>query len=599
MSYRQKIPWVFLIALILSTGINLSGQEGAELTQEEARWLREEHTVRIRIGDWPPFMIYEEGDISGISIDFIEDIFHYYDIDFEYISPEVYTWSEALESLASREDIDLLPTAKITEERSRQMLFSREYISPPWVIFTRKDSPAVQGIQDLSGKTLSVQYGYYMHDLLKKDYPDIHLRVYDGPTSTLDSLKALAVGEVDGFVGNLATGSYLINQEHLYDLKVAAPTPFGTHSNAMAVRSDWPELVSIINKGLERMTKEEKNAIFGQYYSVEYDYGIGPQTVLKWLLIAFPGLFIIAYTVIHSYRKMNREIHSRGVLHGELSDYIDLVDHNVLSLKCRPDWIITKVSEAFCTLSGYSEKEILGRRLKDFLNPDTSEEWLEECRQKLKQGESLEGELQTRKKEGPCFWVKYSMFPDHPREGEDQGYTLLGQDISDKKIIEALSIRDKLTGLFNRLKLDDVFSYEIRLSRRHERALSIILSDLDGFKQINDSYGHSTGDRYLYQYGQILNSCIRCSDTLGRWGGDEFLIICPDLPEEQTPGVLRKLQNALEKNHFEGIGPISASFGAASFREGDDEVEMLNRADKELYRNKSRRSAGPEKEQEG
>ena len=596
MKYRPNPSWLFLSCLIFFLGGLLFCETDNGLTQKESRWLNEKYRVRVRVGEWPPFMIFEEGEFSGISIDILEKIFHFYGIDFEYVSPEDYTWSESLGFLSSHEGIDLLPTVKITEERSRFMLFSREYISPTWVIFTRKDSPAVRGIQDLRGKTLSVQYGYYMYDQLKKDYPDIHLRVFDGPASTLDSLNALAVGQVDAFIGNLATGSYLINQEHLYNLKIAAPTPFGNHSNAMAVRKDWPELVSIINKGLERMTKEERNAIYGQYYSVEYDYEIGPQNALEWALYLFLGISVIAFFFIRFYRKMNRESHSIGAPHGELSAYIELVDHNVLSLKCSPHWIITKVSDAFCSLSGYRETEILGRRLKKFLNPDIPEEWLEEFRQKLKNGESLEGEIQSRKKGGSFFWVKYSMFPDNPQKGEEPGYILLGQDISDKKIIEALSIRDTLTGLFNRLKLDDVFSYEIRLSRRHERSLSIILSDLDRFKQINDNHGHSAGDRYLYQYGQILNSCVRCSDTLGRWGGDEFLIICPDLPEEHTPVVIKKLKDALKESYVEGIGPISASLGAASFREGDDEVEMLNRADKDLYRNKSRRSAGPEKE---
>ncbi len=591
---KNRVLLLSFTLFALLTGAFSHGQSFPELTEKEQQWLKEKNTVRIRVGDWPPFMICEDGEFSGISLDLIQQIFNTYSISYEFISPREFSWSEALDCLKRKECIDLLPTAKITEERARFMLFTREYISPPWVIFTRKDSPFISDLKDFAGKTLSVQYGFYMQDLLSRNYPEIRLRVYDGPDATFDSMKALAVGEVDGFVENLATGSYLINKEHLYDLKVAAPAPFGNHSNAMAVRSDWPELVSIINKGLDSITQAEQNAIFGKYYSVEYDFGVRTRDILKWVLLVVLMGVVISLIFLRSYFRLNREILLRQKLQGELSEYISMVDRNILTLKFNCDWIITKVSEALCRVSGFDKNEILGRRLKELVDPSIQEEWFEHRRSLLKDNQIVEGEICNRKKDGTCYWMKYQISPSYNLEKEKIGYTLIGQDITDRKKVEALSVTDKLTGISNRMKLDEVFSYEIRLSRRGDRLFTILLSDLDGFKKINDLYGHSTGDRYLCAYAGILKQHIRCSDTLGRWGGDEFLIICPDLKEEQAHEVVGKLQHALREEPFEDLGCISASFGIASFREGDDEILMLNRADKDLYRNKRRKSAGPE-----
>ena len=102
------------------------------------------------------------------------------------------------------------------------------------------------------------------------------------------------------------------------------------------------------------------------------------------------------------------------------------------------------------------------------------------------------------------------------------------------KALEHLAARDVLTGLYNRRMLDERFAAEVSRSERYGRPLSIILLDVDHFKAVNDTHGHPVGDAVLIETAERLQSALRASDTLGRWGGEEFLIICPRRSSKTT-----------------------------------------------------------------
>lgn len=150
-----------------------------------------------------------------------------------------------------------------------------------------------------------------------------------------------------------------------------------------------------------------------------------------------------------------------------------------------------------------------------------------------------------------------------------------------------LSITDKLTGLFNRLKLDEVLSAEIGRAARFVHPFSIILIDVDHFKQINDRYGHQAGDRVLQTFAGILNANTRKVDTVGRWGGEEFLLICPNTDSSGARQLAENLRAAIEAHSFPLVGSITASFGVSSFQADDQANDIVARADEALYAAKS------------
>jgi len=149
--------------------------------------------------------------------------------------------------------------------------------------------------------------------------------------------------------------------------------------------------------------------------------------------------------------------------------------------------------------------------------------------------------------------------------------------------LERLSVTDRLTGLFNRLKLEDVFSYEVDKAHRYGNVFSILLLDLDRFKSVNDTYGHLAGDNVLEATADILKRHSRKTDTVGRWGGEEFLIIMPETDAARALAVAGKIREAIAAHSFPAVGTVTCSIGVSSFRTGDSKESLTERADKALY----------------
>lgn len=149
--------------------------------------------------------------------------------------------------------------------------------------------------------------------------------------------------------------------------------------------------------------------------------------------------------------------------------------------------------------------------------------------------------------------------------------------------LEWLAITDRLTGLYNRLKLDTVLQAEIDRSRRTERRFGIMMLDIDHFKLINDTYGHQTGDDTLRHLAQLLKAGIRGTDTVGRWGGEEFMVICPETDDQGLRNLAEKLRQAVDSQTFPVIGSLTVSFGVAANHPDDGISDIIARADKALY----------------
>lgn len=155
------------------------------------------------------------------------------------------------------------------------------------------------------------------------------------------------------------------------------------------------------------------------------------------------------------------------------------------------------------------------------------------------------------------------------------------------KQLEEIATRDQLTKLSNRRKIDEVLEYEFEKLRRYKSHISIIIIDIDKFKEINDNYGHQTGDTVLKELSQILKKNIRKADTLGRWGGDEFLIICPNTTIEEAGVLAENLRYLIEQFDFTEIKKVTSSFGIASNIQSDNLLySIIKRADTGLYKAK-------------
>ncbi len=158
---------------------------------------------------------------------------------------------------------------------------------------------------------------------------------------------------------------------------------------------------------------------------------------------------------------------------------------------------------------------------------------------------------------------------------------------SNNKKLQALANTDRLTGLYNRLRLDNVLENEIIKSHKSLYKFGVCLLDIDHFKKVNDSYGHQTGDNVLKEMSAILKKFIRSSDYVGRWGGEEFLIICLGINGKDFFTLLEKIRSNIKNYNFAQINKITVSLGAAICKDNDSIESLLKRADDALYKAKN------------
>jgi diguanylate cyclase (GGDEF)-like protein/hemerythrin-like metal-binding protein len=145
---------------------------------------------------------------------------------------------------------------------------------------------------------------------------------------------------------------------------------------------------------------------------------------------------------------------------------------------------------------------------------------------------------------------------------------------------------DALTGAWNRRQFDEVVEQELDRATRYGHPMSLMLLDLDLFKQINDTYGHAEGDRVLRHVADCIRGTLRKSDSLTRWGGEEFIILMPDTGLSNAVVLAERVRTSIAEHGIEGLGNVTASFGVAEFGETDSRENWVARADAAMYRAK-------------
>ncbi|MDH3630024.1 MAG: diguanylate cyclase [Gammaproteobacteria bacterium] len=159
--------------------------------------------------------------------------------------------------------------------------------------------------------------------------------------------------------------------------------------------------------------------------------------------------------------------------------------------------------------------------------------------------------------------------------------------LEDNSELTRLALTDNLTGLSNRTSMNQILRKEFSRFERHDQRFGIIMLDIDHFKKVNDSYGHDTGDTVLQELASIFESAIRASDFVARWGGEEFLICCTTIEEEDLLPIAETIRKLVATTKFESAGQITASLGCAAIVKGESIGELIKRADVALYEAKN------------
>lgn len=260
------------------------------LAAEERAWLAEHPVLRVGIdAHWAPVEFVDGvGVAQGISTAYLQRLEKILDVRFETATD--LAWTEALRRLMDG-TLDLLPAMVATPDRQRSLHFTEPYLSFPAAIFSAADVAYLGSLRALEGKTVAVVRDEATQGWLQRDWPQLALLPV---ADTQEALRKVAAGEAFAFVGNLVTTSYYIGQSGLTQIRVAGETPYA-YELGMGVRGDWPLLAGILQKGLDAIPKSERDAIYHDWISIQYQHRVDYGTLWTVVTLAARALFVIVY----------------------------------------------------------------------------------------------------------------------------------------------------------------------------------------------------------------------------------------------------------------------------------------------------------------
>jgi len=247
--------------------------------------------------------------------------------------------------------------------------------------------------------------------------------------------------------------------------------------------------------------------------------------------------------------------------------------------------------------SGYRPEELIGKSADLFYHDICDRAAMLETM--LSKGEVIDYEVRMKSKDQRTVIVSLNSHFTRDEAGKPVGIEGSLRDITErKKMTDDLKLlnehlarqaaTDALTGVANRMKFSEVLGTEILRAKRFGLPLSVIVFDVDHFKNVNDSHGHVAGDNVLRDLASLTATVVRRNDLLARWGGEEFLIMVTHTELSSAVVFAERLRTLIEQFEFSAVGRLTCSFGVAEFEYDDTEEQLINRADRALYLAKTR-----------
>lgn len=280
--------------------------------------------------------------------------------------------------------------------------------------------------------------------------------------------------------------------------------------------------------------------------------------------------------------------------HDQIREYVDIIDDNVLISRIDHDGNIISVSRAFCERYGYRSEDLIGRSYWKTLCPRSGEQQMAVIRDCIGRGQPWEGELEHVARDGRRYWAHEIISPNTSQGALVVGFTTIIQDITDRKIVEQMSITDALTELHNRRYFDSTLARRVKQGRQDDEYLALALFDIDHFKQYNDNYGHAAGDTVLRSIGAVLRSSFDHQGALSfRIGGEEFAVLLNVSGEQQARAIAELIEQTVAvlaiRHEFSPTAEmvtVSGGIGLARPDEALASADLYEFTDGLLYRSK-------------
>jgi diguanylate cyclase (GGDEF)-like protein/PAS domain S-box-containing protein len=379
-----------------------------ELTTEERAWLTLHPELRLGVDrDWPPYeFIDNDEQYRGLAADYVRLIEERLAISLRPAPAQ--NWSAVLAD-ARTGKVQLLPSLMATPEREQYLTFTRPYIDFPIVILTHEQGPQPRELRELQGLRVAVVDSYATHELLRDKHPE--LRLWPRP-SVAAALQALASGEADAMVGDLASGVWHLRQLKLDGIVISGQTPY-RYQLAMAVPKDQAILAGILDKLLAELTPGEIADIQQRWGGELLDQRSFWRSVL---LFGLPGLLaalLIIFSILRINHRLRSEMHSRALLEGELRNseqhYRGLVESlNAVAWQMDPsEFRYTYVAPQVERLLGYPAEDWLQPGfIERALHPDDARRTLDYCRSETQAGRDHSMDYRMLAADGHEVWVR-------------------------------------------------------------------------------------------------------------------------------------------------------------------------------------------------
>ncbi len=253
--------------------------------------------------------------------------------------------------------------------------------------------------------------------------------------------------------------------------------------------------------------------------------------------------------------------------------------------------VIIAVNPAFERVTGYAAAEVIGRNPRILSSGRHSPAFYADMWETLLATGRWHGEVWNRRRSGELYVQRLTLSVIRSNDGQIVNFVGVFNDITEAKQLAETTIyrahHDVLTGLPNRILFADRLTQALAMAMREDRRLALLFVDLDGFKEINDQFGHVTGDCVLEAVAARMLQCVRDSDTVSRFGGDEFVILLPDIRQGGDAQVAaEKILLAMTEPIDLDCGPVAigASIGIAVYpANGTTAEELLRNADAAMY----------------
>ncbi len=342
------------------------------LTPAEKDWLSRHPVIRVAGPKaFPPFHYYDRNGVArGMAADYVDLVLR--SLDIQPKATGELPWPTVL-ALVKEGKVDLIACSAKTAEREPYLEFTEPFMSFPLVIIAKTGETFIGGLDDLHDRKVAFVTGTAAYDWVVADGIDATPVFVNTPQ---DALFAVSTGEAEAYIGNLAATVYLIEKNGLKNLKIAAPASYGNYDLYVAIRKDWPELASIVDKAFSLITPQQHTTIRSRWLSPQTEFRFRKIDVVRWVLAVVGVSAILLAGILFWNRRLKREIRERERAEAALrksEETHKFLTENMADIiwTADMDLSIQYVSPSVESVLGFSPEERMRQTLAERVTPES------------------------------------------------------------------------------------------------------------------------------------------------------------------------------------------------------------------------------------